>query len=364
MFIRDKINEIIDNNGYISIDDFIKETLSNNKDSYYKKLTSIGKDGDFTTAPEISQIFGEIIGLWAVEQCFILKNDSRKIIILELGPGSGALILNILKIFKLVPELFSILEIYLLEINPHFIKAQKKTLQNQKIPIYWISNLNELPQNKIIITLANEFFDALPIKQFIKKKNTWKEIVITRNPHLQQLKFTEISIDTTLNNFLLKEYPEAQEEAIIEESKDSISLLQNLLNLFKKSKAAAMLIIDYGYDIVKRNSTQFNPTLQAVFNHKFANLLENLGQYDITSHVNFQDLKKTLMSNKTDTMEIFSQREFLIKYGIMLRLEKLKIQNPDLKKILEKQVNRLISKNQMGELFKILEFKILNNKNI
>jgi len=357
MPIDSKIRDIIKRDGHIKIDDMMRNVLSLNNDSYYKSVKTIGKDGDFLTSPEISQLFGEMIALWAIRQWenFYRPKD---FILLELGAGQGKLLQDFLRVAKVEPEFFAGLNLYILEINPHFIKKQEKNLACYNKNINWITNLDQLPK-KPIIFLANEFFDALPVKQYMKAKDKWFESVLVIDPADGRIKYDKIELHQTLQKQLLLDHSEAKDGAIIEESIESLDIIR-FLSKFLCELSGAGLIIDYGYNIktTLRTRNQYNTTLQAIKNHQYHSIIGSLGEADLTAHVDFHSLQKA--ANERGILEerckISSQREFLMDYGIGLRHKLLRESAPyEEKQIIDNQLFRLTSTDQMGELFKVLE---------
>ena len=196
MAIDTKIRQIIKDLGLIKIDNMMRDVSSIIPSSYYRSKTSIGADGDFITAPEISQLFGETIGFWAINKWQQL-GCPKKFALVEFGPGLGILMRDLMRVAKLVPEFTKAVKIFLYEINKNFIKQQKTNLSFTSSRVTWINNINELPPIPCII-ISNEFFDALPIKQYIKIRKTWYESVIICDPIDNRLKF-----DKKRENFLL-----------------------------------------------------------------------------------------------------------------------------------------------------------------
>ncbi len=348
----------IEKYGPLPVDQFMKMALTANKFSYYQSISDIGIKGDFVTSPEISQMFGEIIALWVIEK-YLTLNNAQNFTLLELGPGSGTLQRDMLKVLKLNPELFSNLKILLFETNPQFIKNQKKLLNPYKHKITWIENLEKLPKNPLIV-VTNEFFDALPIKQYIKKTQYWHEVTLVLDPVTQAVEYDTANIKETLQSQFKKEHINATNGSILEESTESIEVMNKISAHIKKYKGAA-LIIDYGYYIKPNNRTrsQYNSTLQAIRAHKFVDVFSDLGKTDISAHVNFYDLENSALSHGIQNTYLYSQGDFLIKYGILIRLktliQKQSINETKLNRALTYQVDWLINTQKMGNLFKILE---------
>jgi SAM-dependent MidA family methyltransferase len=355
MPIDSNIRKIIKAEGYITVDDMMREVLSVSNESYYMSKENIGAKGDFITAPEVSQLFGETIGIWITLQWQKLGSPNS-FSILELGPGQGILMRDALRVAKLTPALYDGVKIYLYDINPFFIRKQKENLAPFGKEINWITKISQIP-NIPTIVIANEFFDALPIKQFIKIKDLWYESILKINPADSRIKYDKIQLHKALQKQLLIDHPAAYDGAVLEESVESLDITRFLAaHIFKNSGSA--LFIDYGYDIetTKRTGTQYNATLQAIKNHSYATIIDTLGEADLSAHVDFQALKKAALEQGILQASILTQADFLRNHGIMDRLKELKKKSPEYSEILEHQVHRLVSEKQMGTLFKTLEF--------
>ncbi|AFE52502.1 hypothetical protein MA5_01580 [Rickettsia prowazekii str. GvV257] len=355
MSVESKIRQLIYQHGYITCDVLMQEVLSSNPNSYYKQVKSLASEGDFVTAPEISQLFGEIIGLWCIREWQRIGNP-KSLSLVELGPGRGLLMRDLLRTAKLVPEFYKALSIKLIEINKNFIAHQKSNLQDINLPIKHLAFIEEIPQKPTII-ITNEFFDTMPIKQYIKVKELWYERIFLVQPVDGRIKYDKISINKRLQEYLLRTHIEAKDGAILEESYKSIEIIKFIAEHLKKVRGSC-LIIDYGYDIAPYDRTryQYNPTLQAVRKHKYCPILENLGEADLSAHVDFYSLKTVAKNSKINVIDTISQRDFLIQNGILLRKQTLKDKLNDKQVlIIEKQVERLILPEQMGKLFKVLQ---------
>ncbi|WP_316353501.1 class I SAM-dependent methyltransferase [Candidatus Trichorickettsia mobilis] len=354
MPIDSTIRELIQRNGYITVEQMMHHVLTANPGSYYQQQTILGETGDFVTAPEISQIFGEIIGIWCVEQWYKLKCPTN-ISIVELGPGRGLLMRDLLRTVQLVPEFYNNVNIQLVEINQNFIKLQKENLSKFDVNIKWLPATYAIDDSPALI-IANEFFDALPIKQYTKIKKDWYEIILIVDPLDGKIKFDKISMHKELQSQLEQDHINAHDGAVIEESLESLAIIRFIANHFKKHGGAS-LIIDYGYDIKlpQRNRSHYGSTLQAVKTHQYHSLLENLGEADLSAHVDFNALRNTAFAHELIIDECISQAEFLIKYGILQMADRLRNRLAiDEKHIIDQQVQRLIAPSQMGNLFKVL----------
>lgn len=325
MSVKKTIDTILESQEYITIDKLMSLALNN----YYTSKEAVGSD--FITAPEVSQMFGEMIALW----CLDVWKNKKEFNLVELGPGTGSLMFNILKTaYKVKPEFIqSLKQIILLEINPHLKKKQLEILEPYKDKIRYIDNINQIPNG---IVIANEFFDALPVKQYKKVQSQWHEVIVKKG----------LAFDISHTPTPIDDHPNAQEGAILETSAAQEALMQKLCQI-----KGAVLIIDYGYDIdpKMRQFDQYQSTLQSIKEHQYCNIFENLGEADLTAHVDFYSLRQTAQNipNKIQT-----QKDFLEYYGISLRLQQLISNNPELTFILRNQYNRLV--RDMGSLFKVL----------
>ncbi len=352
MILKKLINLIKDTKYGLPLDKYIEICLYDNNYGYYKKNNPIGKKGDFITSPEISQLFGEILGLYIYN--FWKKNFQNQFNLIELGPGNGTLVEDILRINRSFKNFNKNLNLKLLEVDKELIRIQKKKLLNKNEvsnKIQWFDKFEKI-ENKNSIIYANEFFDCLPTKQFIKKNNRWYEKFIDYD---NSEKFLYLKDVVLTDNNLIKElnlYGPINDDKnikIIEISRNREIIFDKICKYIKLN-SGIIIIFDYGYNTMPNQST-----LQSIQNHKYSNLLSNPGNQDITSLVNFDSFVKIAKKNKMHFCEIYSQREFLINNGIIIRKNKIleKSEKEDSLEI-EKALKRLISIDQMGSLFKCL----------
>ena len=333
---------------YIALDKFIYQALYNSNTGFYMNKDPFGSKGDFLTAPNVSILFSEMIAVWVIAFWQKLKCPT-KINLVELGPGNGEMILRMLSSFEKFQSFKKSCKIFLLEKSPFLRKIQKKKLKQFKVK--WIKNLNEIKTGPKIF-LANEFFDALPIKQFFKINNEWLEryvdIADKKNP-----KFTNKKIN--IKKFEKKiGFKISKNQKIIEFSPLTIKLMKQISKKLI-NKNGGLLIIDYGY----LNNSMMD-SLQAVKNHKKVNILKNYGSSDITYKINFKTIKKISKYLHLKPQGITTQRKFLLKLGILERAEIISKKLPFSKKAdIYFRLKRLIGKNQMGELFKVM---LITNK--
>ena len=336
----------IKKSGEIPLDKFIDLSLYNKKFGYYMKRNPFGKKGDFITAPNISRLFSEMIAIWIIS---FWKNlgSPRNFNLIELGAGNGEMMKVLLESFQNFPSFLESCNIIIHEKSPILIKIQKEKLSKSKI--IWVSQINKIKKNPSIF-IANEFFDAMPIRQFRKQGNIWYEKFVNFENYSKASfieKKTDIKKIEKRLNFKI-----SQNQNFIEYSEFGFDYLKNISNIIKKN-TGGLLIIDYGYLEKKMKNT-----LQAVSNHKFANILDNIGGVDITHNINFELFKKFTQKLGGLDNNLNTQKNFLIKMGIKERAEILsRNKNFSKKADIFYRLNRLIDEKQMGTLFKVMFIK-------
>ena len=342
---------IIKNNFEISLDKFINFALYDKKKGYYMQKSPFGRKGDFITAPNISRMFSEMIAIWILGFWENLGNP-KKINLVELGAGNGEMMKILLETFKKFPIFFDSCNILIHEKSLKLKKIQKDKLDKDKI--IWITDLKEIKKFPTIF-IANEFFDAMAIKQFIKKRDIWFEkYVIFKNK--KKAFFNEKSFN--MKKFE-KEigYNISKNQKFIEYSLVGVSYLKKITDIIKKNNGG-LLIIDYGYVEKKMKNT-----LKSISNHKHSNVLENIGKSDITHNINFYLFKKIIDQLGGLKDLITTQGSFLVKLGIKNRAEIIsQNQNFSKKADIYYRLKRLIDDKEMGNLFKVMFIKKKNNK--
>ncbi|MDC6483284.1 SAM-dependent methyltransferase [Candidatus Pelagibacter sp.] len=342
-----KINRSSD----LPLDEFIEFALYDKDFGYYMKKNPFGKEGDFITAPNITRLFSEIVAIWVITFWKSLGSPKRFNLV-ELGAGNGEMMKVVINTLKNFPEFFHNCAFLIHEKSELLTKQQKQNLQSENVT--WISdikNINSFPT----IFLANEFFDALPIKQFFKKKDKWVERFVNLKK-IDKAEFKEQLVDINQIEQILK-FAISNNQEIIEYSPSAFNYLENVCEIIK-NKNGGMLIVDYGY-----LEPKMHETLQAINNHKYSNVLENIGNSDITYNISFNLFKK-FIERFHDLDVIFNnQKKFLTSMGILQRAEILSKNIPFSKKTdLFYRVRRLIDEKQMGELFKVMLIKKSDNK--
>jgi NADH dehydrogenase [ubiquinone] 1 alpha subcomplex assembly factor 7 len=330
-------------NDLLSLDKFIEECLYNKKFGYYIKNNPFGKKGDFITAPNISVLFSEMIAIWIISFWENL-NCPEEFNLIELGAGTGEMMNIISKVFDKFPKFKNSCNIKILEKSRLLRRVQKKTIKYSKIN--WLEDLNEL-NNLPCIFIANEFFDALPIKQFIKINNKWYERYVNFiNPVKPE--FLDIPFDIKKLEKKIQ-FKISSKQKFIEYSPLASEYLRIISNKIKFNDGG-ILIIDYGYIDKKMKDT-----LQSVSKHKYANVLTSFGNLDITYNLNFNLIGKIIKKMGTFYQKTTTQKEFLTRLGILKRAEILsKNISFSEKANLYFRVKRLIDEKQMGNLFKVM----------
>jgi NADH dehydrogenase [ubiquinone] 1 alpha subcomplex assembly factor 7 len=348
-----QLKKIIQEKGSISIADFMEQVIAHPEFGYYARCDAIGDTGDFITAPEISQLFGEIIGVW-LAYYWNEKGRPNNIALVELGPGKGTLMNDILRSTKHVQGFHQSLSVHLIEISPRLRSIQKKALDHyHNVQFFWHNRFADVPSLPIFL-VANEFFDALPIHQYIKYSNCWYENMVSITPGREELYFNKIPVAKDNRKFLEVDYQNVEEDLLVEVCPAGITIIKEIALRIKEQGGAA-LVIDYGYDTDSGKKLHYTSTLQAVKNHKYHPVLSDIGEADITAHVDFSALKKAALVKGVNVHEIISQREFLVSMGINVRARMLVSgSNSFTKEAILKGLDRLISPLQMGELFKVL----------
>ncbi len=333
----------IKNNTILTLDKFINKALYDDKSGYYMKSNPFGKKGDYITAPNISILFSEMIAIWIISFWENLKCP-KKLNIIELGAGNGEMMDQIIKTFDGFQVFKNCYKINILEKSIYLKKIQKQKLKNRNIK--WLKNLNEI-SNIPSIFIGNEFFDALPIKQFIKKNHEWYERNV-KFSKLTQPEFIDILVDIKKIEKKIG-FKISYKQKFIEYSPLSIEYFK-IISKKINSNNGGILIIDYGHwDKNMKN------TLKSISNHNFSEVLNNFGQSDITYNLSFKLVEKILKKFNLKINGTTNQKIFLTNLGILKRAEIISKNLPFSKKAdIYFRVKRLIDKNAMGELFKVI----------
>jgi NADH dehydrogenase [ubiquinone] 1 alpha subcomplex assembly factor 7 len=327
--------------GPITVADYIAAAMTDPDHGYYRTAEAIGAAGDFTTAPEISQLFGELIGAWLAD-CWLRLGRPNPVRVIELGPGRGTLMQDALRASTRLPGWAEAVELHLVEINPLLRQAQAERLAPY-IP-RWHDTLDTVPDGPSLL-VANEFLDALPIRQLVYWENAWRERLV------------DWSAETGFH-FVLSHRPSplailipvpAIAGAVFEISPAAIGVAAEIAGRIARYGGGALLI-DYG-----RAESAAGESLQAVRRHALVPALENPGAADLSAHVDFAALARTAREHGTAVFGAITQGEFLGAVGIHLRAGRLKAAAAaDQAAAIDAAVARLTGAAGMGDLFKVL----------
>jgi NADH dehydrogenase [ubiquinone] 1 alpha subcomplex assembly factor 7 len=341
-----ELRERIARNGPISVHDFMQSCLSDRRHGYYPTRQPIGQAGDFVTAPEISQMFGELIGAWAAA-VWQAMGEPRAVTVAELGPGRGTLMADALRVWCSVPKLRDSLSVLLVETSPVLRDVQRQTLHDSSAPIQWCETLDQAPQGPLIV-IANEFFDALPVRQRVREGGVWRErcVRIADDGSFAFCAGAPVEGEVLPSPVGAADAP----EGAIVETRPAAGSLVALLAARAGTAPVAAVIADYGHA-----KTSFGDTLQAVRRHRFADPLATPGEADLTAHVDFAALKASAAELGLAAYGPMPQGEFLLKLGLAARCERLMRDASDTQRgAILSGAARLADPDQMGLLFKVL----------
>jgi NADH dehydrogenase [ubiquinone] 1 alpha subcomplex assembly factor 7 len=330
--------------GPLSIAQFMATAALDPQCGYYTTRDPLGAGGDFVTAPEISQVFGELVGLWCVQAWFdqACPVPAR---LVELGPGTGSLMEDALRAAKLAPEFRKAVEVVLVDACPALVARQRTRLANSGIPVAWRGQFDASLCDRPLFLIANEFFDAMPIRQFVRTSRGWCENMVTLDA--DQTLALSLSPDP-----LPLDVPAGRGDAAdgaVYETSPATSALAEEIGRAIAARGGAALIVDYGYC-----GAGFGDTLQGVGAHQFRDVLASPGEIDLSAHVDFEALAGAAERGGAVSFGPVTQGEFLAGLGILDRMTALRRQNPGGQAEIATAVDRLINPDQMGTLFKAL----------
>jgi NADH dehydrogenase [ubiquinone] 1 alpha subcomplex assembly factor 7 len=314
---------------------------------YYTTHDPLGRDGDFITAPEVSQVFGELLGLWAASTWHQM-GQPENVRLVELGPGRGTMMLDALRAMQVVPAFRAAVVVHLIEINPELQKRQQQAMATLDVPVMWHQSFDEVPDGPAIV-LANELFDAFPVNQAIKQFNGWYERVVEIDPDGKLAFGIANDLIPLFDQLVPANMRDAPIGAIFEWRADNLplSLSRRLVH-----QGGAAVVIDYGH-----TESATGDTLQAVSGHTFVNPLESPGDVDLTAHVDFQAFALTAESMGASVSGPIGQAEFLRNLGIEKRAASLMaLAAPDKAAEIDSAIKRLLGegRTEMGSLFKVI----------
>lgn len=332
--------ELIRRAGPIGIDRFMAAALGDPEQGYYMTRDPLGRAGDFITAPEISQIFGEILGLWCAEQWRRMGAPPETILV-ELGPGRGTLAADMLRAMKILPGCRAAMRLHLVETSP-VLRARQQAALADAAPV-WHESFDSVPPGPMLL-VANEFFDALPIRQWLRQDGAWHERLVALDGE---------------GNFTFSAGPpatpplpppgDAPEGSIFETCEPALALAAAIGRRLAAAQGAA-IVIDYGH-----GETGIGETLQAVRAHRFAAPLEAPGEADLTAHVDFAALATSLRRSCATVAALTTQGQFLTAHGAELRAQMLmRGEDAEAASGIAQALRRLLDPAKMGRLFKVL----------
>ncbi len=322
---------------------FMAEALGHPQYGYYARQDPFGAAGDFVTAPEISQMFGELLGLWCVER-WVACGKPASFHLVELGPGRGTLMMDALRAARKAPGFLEAADIHLIETSPALRAVQRERLAGATVS--WADNLAEIPPGPLLL-IANEFFDALPIRQFVRMPAGWHERLIGWSED-SGFGFTVGAGQSPMTVALPAPMRDAPVGAVAEICPAAIAIAAEIGRRIASAGGAA-IIIDYGHPF-----SAVGDTLQAVRQHAFVPVLANPGMADITAHLDFQMLAQAAREAGADTYGPVPQGAFLRSLGIEHRAAALCGSAPDDAEAILQACRRLIEPDAMGNLFKAL----------
>lgn len=341
-----RIRALIEAGGPMSVFDFMGLCLADPEHGYYMQAEPFGADGDFITAPEVSQFFGELVGAWVV-QAHAALGSPRPFHLVELGPGRGTLMADMQRVAALRPAFREAAAVHLVETSHRLRAIQRTTLGEAAARAHWHDRIADLPTDAPLLVVANEFFDALPIRQYVRTAQGWREraVGLGATGALQFVAGTG-SLDP---GSLPADLAGATEGAILETQPLANALMEELAGRIAR-QGGALLAIDYGY---ARTAT--GETLQALRAHRHVEVLAEPGRADLTAHVNFEALARAARTGGLRPRALMTQGDFLLRLGLLERAGQVGAgRSPQEQERIRGEVERLAASQEMGELFKVL----------
>ncbi len=344
--LEKEVRRLIAAGGPMPIARYMALCLTHPQYGYYITRDPFGADGDFTTSPEVSQIFGELLGLWALSVWRML-GEPQAINLIELGPGRGTMMRDALRAAKVMPKFREALSVRMVEVSPILERLQRDSLRDTDASVSWHRSLLDVPDGPAII-LANEFVDALPVHQVVKQSDGWYERVVVLNANGDFALSLAPDPLPQFDRFLPKKIKEAPIGAIFEWRSDLYAF-----DIARKVRdGGAALIVDYGHV-----ESDVGETLQAVNAHSFAEPLTAPGMSDITAHVDFFMLGQAAATVGAAVQGPVTQARFLRELGLEARADALRRgADPEQSDSITAGVARLSEGGPtgMGELFKVM----------
>jgi len=332
--LKAKLAAQIAQGGPLTVAQFMTACLHDPEYGYYATRPALGEGGDFVTAPLVSQMFGELVGVWAAVAWEAMGRPAPFRLV-EMGPGDGTLMSDLLRAGRRAPGFREAADVWLVETSGPLRALQRERLGDD---VRWAASLAEVPGGAPLILVANELLDCLPVRQFVRTAAGWAEQVVGLDAN-GGLAF---GLAATPAGALL---PDARDGVVYEQSAAQAALGAELGARVVRDGGAALLV-DYG-----RDQPGFGDTLQAMLRHRKVDPLEHPGEADLTVHADFPAVMEAARAEGARTA-ILTQARFLARLGIGERAEALVRARPDKAPVIGRQLNRLIAADQMGDLFK------------
>ena len=346
--LEEKIKDKIYQDGLITIEEYMTLCLQDEDFGYYKYKRPIGADRDFITAPEVSQMFGEMIAIWLITAWQNI--GKQKINIIELGPGNGLMMNDIHRVSKKFPDFYKSINIWLYDTNETLKEEQSRNIDYN---FKRVSTLKKMPDG-INFFIANEFFDAIPIKQYIRDADNWKERAIDLDDLGQ---FTYSVIDKQKGQSIDLDFQEHElnDDKVYEISPKQDDILKIIFENI--SKNGGLLILDYA-----KIRGGGGDTMQAISAHKKRSIFYEPGKTDLTSLIDIKRYQEIARTMNINSFGPINQSDFLLSLGIFERYKILRLNASDeFKNKLDRQYHRLTDPDKMGKLFKVLYFSNNNS---
>ena len=336
---------MIAHDGPITLERYMSLCLGHPRFGYYMTRDPFGPGGDFVTAPEISQMFGEMLGVW-ITQAWRIAGEPAEARLVELGPGRGTLMADILRTARVAAPFLDRVTVHLIETSPVLRDIQRRTLEGAAAPISWHADVAEIPPGPMFV-VANEFFDALPVRHFVCTAEGWRERLVGLEAGGEALTFgLSHQIETALT-------APAREGSVIEIGAVGQRIMTTLARRIV-DEGGALLAVDYGYA-----QSTLGDSLQAVARHAYVDPLRDPGEADLTAHVDFAALARAAQAEGAAVLGPATQGDFLLRMGVVRRSEALSRnatpqQRVDIERALERLAGKGDTRRHMGELFKVL----------
>jgi len=341
-----EIRKLIKSSGPMPVWRYMELCLMHPQHGYYVSRDPLGREGDFTTAPEVSQMFGELLGLWAASVWRAI-GEPPLLRLIELGPGRGTMMADALRALRVLPPLYQSLTIHMVEVNPVLREKQRATLSGVR-NITWHDSIDDVLDGPAVI-FANEYFDVLPIHQMVKRETGWHERTVELDNN-GTLVFAHMPDPTPRFEVLLPPLVRAAPVGAVFEWRPDNEIMKIARRVREQDGAA--VIVDYGH-----MRSDAGDTFQAIARHSFADPLKNPGQADVTAHVDFQALARAAEDLGARVHGPAMQGDFLKRLGIETRAASLKAKaTPEASADIDSALKRLTDSGRggMGSMFKVI----------